>query len=144
MTLRVASRSMRPPKLLPPSPIAETRRPDWPRLRNSIGCCSHRGLLRRPDSLARADGGVKKARKRAPDLVPLSVDCCVIIVRLRFVAGTLRHAGANQEFFVPFRAGYRTFGNANDVPATQRIPPGADGVTQRAVDRRIAHHAFAP
>src|SRR5580698_1823552 len=34
-TLRVASRSMRPPKLLQPRPIADTRKPDAPRLRIS-------------------------------------------------------------------------------------------------------------
>src|ERR1700746_2397690 len=35
-TLRVAARSMRPPKLLQPSPTTETCRPDFPRLRCSI------------------------------------------------------------------------------------------------------------
>src|SRR5690348_13023909 len=35
ITRRVASSSMRPPKLLQPRPIAETRRPDVPRLRIS-------------------------------------------------------------------------------------------------------------
>ncbi len=37
ITARVASSSMRAPKLLQPRPMAETRRPDWPRLRSSIG-----------------------------------------------------------------------------------------------------------
>src|SRR5581483_323108 len=37
ITFRVASRSMRPPKLLQPRPMAETRRPDAPRLRISNG-----------------------------------------------------------------------------------------------------------
>src|SRR5208282_6132370 len=35
-TLRVAARSMRPPKLLQPRPTTDTRRPDFPRLRCSI------------------------------------------------------------------------------------------------------------
>src|SRR5258705_8187331 len=35
-TLREASRSMRPPKLLHPIPTTETSRPDDPRLRSSI------------------------------------------------------------------------------------------------------------
>src|ERR1041385_5614258 len=37
MTARVASRLIRPPKLLQPRPMVETRRPDWPRFRISIG-----------------------------------------------------------------------------------------------------------
>src|ERR1700753_3781353 len=37
MTLREASRSMRMPKLLQPMPTAETRRPEPPRLRISMG-----------------------------------------------------------------------------------------------------------
>src|SRR6187402_3473218 len=35
-TLRVASRSIRPPKLLQPRPTSDTRRPDDPRLRSCI------------------------------------------------------------------------------------------------------------
>src|SRR5262249_19299045 len=35
-TLRVASRSMRPPKLLQPRPTTETRRPDFPKFLCSI------------------------------------------------------------------------------------------------------------
>src|SRR5712664_2650011 len=38
-TLREASRSMRPPKLLQPSPTTETSRPDLPRLRCFTTVC---------------------------------------------------------------------------------------------------------
>src|SRR5882757_11187263 len=38
-TLREAARSIRPPKLLQPSPTSETRRPDVPRLRCFMPTC---------------------------------------------------------------------------------------------------------
>src|SRR5215472_3109597 len=42
-TLRVASRSIRPPKLLHPRPTTETCRPDFPRLRCSIRSSGGKG-----------------------------------------------------------------------------------------------------
>src|ERR1700756_5031448 len=42
-TLRVAARSMRPPKLLQPRPTTETRRPDFPRFRCSIRSSGGKG-----------------------------------------------------------------------------------------------------
>src|SRR5260370_1149788 len=57
-TFFVASKSMRPPKLLQPRPTTDTRRPDRPTLRCSNQCPFYlRELLRQPDrwDLARDD-----------------------------------------------------------------------------------------
>src|ERR1700722_4152369 len=56
-TLRVASRSIRPPKLLQPRPTSETLRPDLPRLRS----CMVKGLRRR----ARSAQMIVEKRQRA-------------------------------------------------------------------------------
>src|SRR5215203_6247688 len=72
-TLRVASRSMRPPKLLQPRPTSDTRRPDDPRLRSCIRFSSRpaakaRELARRhalgPEPVLRR-GGVLVADRQA-------------------------------------------------------------------------------
>src|SRR5215213_2410623 len=72
-TLRVASRSIRPPKLLQPKPTRETRRPELPRLRScirspSIPAAKAREVARRhalgPERVLRR-GGVLVADRQA-------------------------------------------------------------------------------
>src|SRR5262249_28140221 len=66
-TLRVAARSMRPPKLLQPRPTTETRRRDCPRFRCSIRSSGGKrrkdfvecGELTAIDRVGDEDGGVK-------------------------------------------------------------------------------------
>src|SRR5690349_6438869 len=64
ITLRVASRSMRPPKLLQPRPIADTRRPDAPRLRISKRRCP-RSERKQPGDILAAFRRLVKIQQRS-------------------------------------------------------------------------------
>src|SRR5215208_2101648 len=64
VTRREASRSIRPPKLLQPSPITETRRPDGPRLRSCMespfvegAAAGSTSARTQPDQESQASGG---------------------------------------------------------------------------------------
>src|SRR3954447_2428252 len=76
-TLRVASRSMRPPKLLQPRPTTETRRPDFPRLRSCIArrsspapiVCAPALLKQRREALSTPARAMAAARDRSEALL---------------------------------------------------------------------------
>src|SRR3954451_1666314 len=65
ITLREVSRSVRWPKLLQPSPTADTRRPEPPRLRISMGD----PVRRKQEPIVT---GVRRTGKRLPALLPCS------------------------------------------------------------------------
>src|SRR5829696_382132 len=70
-TLRVASRSMRPPKLLQPRPTTDTRRPDLPRFRSCMRCSR---LADAPAARRRTLCRAMRACRQVRTLEPLLLD----------------------------------------------------------------------